>query len=71
MHGNKNQKQARLEQMAALVAQAPEGVTQADLARALRVTRATVHKDLVTLEHKGVRLAEDDAGRLWWPFWRR
>jgi DeoR/GlpR family transcriptional regulator of sugar metabolism len=71
MYGDKVEKQARLEQMAALVAQASEGVTQADLARALGVSRATIHKDLVQLEQKGVRLAEDDAGRLSMPTWGR
>ncbi len=71
MFGNKSDKQARLEKIAALVAQSGAGITQAALARALGVTRATIHKDLVALEQKGVRLVEDDAGRLFWPAWNR
>ena len=64
MYGDKGEKQARLEQMATLVAESSNGITQAELARALGVSRATVCKDLVCLEQRGVRLAEDDAGRL-------
>ena len=67
MYGNKDEKQARLEKIVALVAKASEGITQAALARLLRVTRATIHKDLVALEDQGIRLAEDKAGRLIWP----
>ncbi len=64
MHGNKDEKRARLERIAAAVAQAPGGVTLAGLARALGVSRATVSKDLVALERLGVRLAEDERGRV-------
>jgi biotin operon repressor len=64
MYGRKDQKQARLAQMTELVARASQGITQADLARALGVSRATVNKDLVRLEQDGIRLAEDDDGRL-------
>ncbi len=70
MYGDKTEKQARLAQMTRLVAQSPDGITQAELARALGVSRATVCKDLVQLEQRGVRLAEDDAGRLSVPHWQ-
>ena len=71
MYGDKDVKRARLRQMAQMVAEAPAGVTQAELAHALGVSRSTVNKDLVCLESKGVCLAEDDAGRLWLPEWKR
>jgi DeoR/GlpR family transcriptional regulator of sugar metabolism len=71
MFGNKSDKQARLAKIATLVAQSAGGITQAALAAALGVARSTIHKDLVTLERKGVRLAEDDSGRLSWPDWDR
>lgn len=71
MYGNKNEKRERLEKIAATVAQAPGGVTQAALARALGVSRATIGKDLTRLELLGVRLAEDEHGRLTWPVWER
>ena len=71
MYGDKDVKRARLETMAKLVAAAPTGVTQAELAQALGVSRSTVNKDLVCLESNGVCLAEDDAGRLWLPEWKR
>ena len=67
MYGDKGEKQARLAQMARLVAQSSGGITQAELALALGISRATVCKDLVQLEERGVRLAEDDAGRLSMP----
>lgn len=67
MFGSKGEKQARLEQIATLVARSAGGITQAALAKALGVARSTIHKDLATLERKGVRLAEDDSGRLFWP----
>ncbi|HEY4691591.1 MAG TPA: HTH domain-containing protein [Anaerolineae bacterium] len=67
MFGNKNDKQARLARIAALVAQSAGGITQAALAAALGVARSTIHKDLIALERRGTRLAEDDRGRLSWP----
>ncbi len=71
MFGNKDDKQARLDEIARLVAQATGGITQAALAKALGVARSTIHKDLVALERRGVRLAEDNSGRLSWPDWER
>lgn len=67
MFGSKDKKQERLEKIAVLVARSVGGITQAALAKALGVTRATIYRDLVVLEQKGIRLAEDDAGRLSWP----
>ena len=64
MYGNKSEKRQRLEKEAALVALAPEGVTQASLARILGVARSTIGDDLAELERLGVLLAEDEEGRL-------
>ena len=64
MYGNKSEKRQRLEKMAVLVALAPEGVTQAALARILGVARSTIGDDLAELERLGVLLAEDAEGRL-------
>ncbi len=63
MFGNKDEKQKRLEQLTALVAQS-QGINQAALARALGVTRSTINKDLIALEQRGVRLSQDYRGRL-------
>lgn len=63
MFGNKRRKRERLERMAQLV-EREKGITQAELARRLDVHRSTVGKDLVTLEERGVLLAEDERGRL-------
>lgn len=62
MFGSKREKHDRLEQLTDLVAD--EWRTQAELARATGVDRATVHKDLVVLEQRGVLLAEDERGRV-------
>ncbi len=64
MFGSKKEKQERLVELVDLVAHAP-GISQAELARALQVTRATVHKDLAVLEESRVRLYEDERGRLY------
>ena len=69
MFGSKDAKQERLDKIAELVTQSADGITQAALAKTLGVTRATIHKDLVALEERGVRLAEDDSGKLSWPEW--
>ena len=69
MFGNKQEKQGRLARIAELVAHAPSGLSQADLSRVLGVTRGTINKDLAALEEKGIRLAEDDHGRLFQPDW--
>ncbi len=67
MYGDKYGKQQRLKKLVALAARSAGGISQAALARALGVTRATVHKDLVALHKRGVRLAEDDQGRILLP----
>ena len=64
MYGSKDEKQQRLEKIADLVAQRPEGLTQADLAKAVNVQRSTILRDLAVLEELGVLLAEDESGRL-------
>jgi len=64
MFGNKGAKRNRLEQMADIIGKAPRGITQAALARLLGVGRSTVHKDLMALEKRGVRLSQDHRGRL-------
>lgn len=53
MYGSKSAKRQRLERLAALVALAPQGVTQATLAKALGVDRATVMDDVAALERLG------------------
>ena len=50
MYGKKDAKRKRLESIAVAVAQAPGGVTQAGLARALGVSPSTVLRDLAALE---------------------
>ena len=65
MFGKKDEKQNRLERMVEIIAKSPQGITQAALARLLGVGRSTVNKDLVALEKRGVRLAEDSKGRLY------
>ncbi len=67
MYGNKQQKTDRLGRLVALVAKAGKGISQAALAQRLGVSRAVINKDLVTLHVRGVRLAEDDKGRLSLP----
>ncbi len=64
MFGSKDEKQNRLERIVDIIAKSPAGITQAALARLLGVGRSTVHKDLQTLEKRGVRLSEDRRGRL-------
>ncbi len=71
MFGNKADKRDRLQHMTQII-QASAGMTQAELARQLQVTRATVHKDLVALENRGVLLAEEeDSGQLTFFGFRR
>jgi DNA-binding IclR family transcriptional regulator len=64
MSGSKSEKRTRIEKLAALVALAPQGLTQAALAHMLSVAPSTIADDLVTLERLGVLLAEDEQGRL-------
>lgn len=66
MFGSKNNRVDRLEKMSEIVKDG-DGVSQADLSRELGVSRGTVNKDLSVIQEKiGVRLAEDDNGRLYW-----
>jgi predicted DNA-binding transcriptional regulator YafY len=69
MFGCKQGKQERLAQYAALLGE--EELTQAQIAQRLGVPRSTVLRDLADLEDQGVKLDEDDGGRLrlfrkWW-----
>ncbi len=66
MFGNKQAKQKRLKDLTQLI-QTRGPVSQAELARQLRVKRSTVYKDVQTLTKKGVRLAEDTKGWLELP----
>jgi DeoR/GlpR family transcriptional regulator of sugar metabolism len=62
--GNKQNKGSRLEEIGQLV-KGSASITQADLSRELGVSRGTINKDLSVIQEKtGVRLAEDDNGRL-------
>ena len=63
MFGNKQAKQARLEQMAKAIEQHPD-ITQAELAREMGMPRSTVKRDLPAMEKAGILLAEDARGRL-------
>jgi len=64
MFGSKKAKQARLKKIAGLVETQPHTLTEKELARALRVARTTISKDLAALEENGVLLAEADRARL-------
>lgn len=65
MFGRKDKKLERLQQIGRIVGQEREGITQAELARRLGVSRSTILKDLAIIEeHTAVLLAEDDRGRL-------
>lgn len=67
MFGNKHKKQVRLQRLGALLKKERNGITQAELARRLGVSRATVLKDLAILqEQAGLLAAEDEDGRLYW-----
>jgi uncharacterized membrane protein len=67
MYGDKLQKDKRLQQIVEAIREAGNGVTQAALARIVGVSRSVINKDLVTLHERGVRLGEDEEGRLMWP----
>ena len=53
----------RLGQIVRLLAQRPK-MTRSEIAHALHVGRSTVFRSLPMLEEQGVRLVEDDQGRL-------
>ena len=61
------QNQDRLFSIGRLVHRAEEGISQAELARQLGVSRSTLTKDMGIVEREtGVRFWEDDNGRLHW-----
>lgn len=71
MFGNKQQKQSRLARIEEIVRSSTDGVSQADLARRLQVSRGTICKDLGIIEEQtGAMLSEDESGKLRW-FGRR
>jgi len=66
--GNKNRKRTRLWLIGKLLRQsAQDGITQAELARRVGVSRSTINKDLsIIQERTGILPAEDEDGRLYW-----
>ena len=65
--GNKNNKQERLTSIVKLVRQAGDGISSAELAKSLRVSRGTITKDMGIVEREtGKRFWEDDNGRFHW-----
>ena len=64
MFGNKAEKRERLAKLVDLVATHP-GISQAELARQLKVNRSTILKDLIVLSELGVRLSQDEKGGLY------
>jgi DNA-binding transcriptional ArsR family regulator len=64
MFGNKQAKRERLEQMADVIEQHPEGISQSELARQVGAPRSTVKRDLPALEQAGILLSEDERGWL-------
>jgi predicted DNA-binding transcriptional regulator YafY len=69
MFGSKQGKQERLAQYRELLSE--EELTQAQIAKRLGVPRSTVLRDLADLDEQGIKLDEDECGRLrlfrrWW-----
>lgn len=65
MFGKKDDKIERLLQIGRIIRD-ERGITQADLARRLKVSRSTINKDLsIIQERTGILLAEDENGRLY------
>lgn len=69
MFGSKQGKQERLAQYQELLGE--EALTPAQLAARLGVPRSTVLRDLPDLEEQGVRLEEEESGKVrlfrrWW-----
>jgi DNA-binding CsgD family transcriptional regulator len=66
MFGKKSHKTDRLLKIGRIVRE-ERGITQAELARRLRVSRGTINKDLsIIQERAGILLTEDEHGRLHW-----
>lgn len=64
MFGNKRKKERRLETIGELLGSC-DGLTQAQLARKLGVSRGTINKDLAILQERtGILVSEDDRGIL-------
>lgn len=64
MFGNKRKKARRLETIGELLG-GSDGLTQAQLARMLGVSRGTINKDLAILQERtGILVSEDDRGIL-------
>lgn len=68
MFGNKDKKQSRLEKIAAIVRNAVNGISPAELARKTGVTRATIGKDLGVVERATGSLFYEDDGFIY-PFY--
>ena len=67
MFGNKKNKRERLFSIGRLVRDARDGISPAELARELNVSRSTITKDLGIVEQEtAARFWEDDDGRLHW-----
>lgn len=65
MFGNKRKKVRRLESIGELLDRHPNGLTQAELARKLGVSRGTINKDLAVLQERtGILVCEDERGIL-------
>jgi len=65
--GNKKSKQERLFSIGHLVRGARNGISPAELARKLNVSRSTITKDLGIVEREtDAQFWEDDDGRLHW-----
>lgn len=66
MFGKKDEKDNRLQELGQKVQQA-DGITQAELARELGVSRSTINKDLAVIQERtGLLFWEDDEGGLHW-----
>lgn len=67
MFGDKQDKLARLFSIRNMVHRAKDGISQAELARQLKVSRSTITKDMgIVEEETGAQFWEDDDGRLHW-----
>lgn len=64
MFGNKKNKQSRLQQIVSLVTES-DGITEAELARELGVTRGTINKDMSIVEKQtGALFWQDEDNRI-------